>query len=108
VIIAGQTPGVLLKADAKRLYVSFELPIDGKEVFVTFELGRNGDKVAYFMYPDKMGDKGEMLVDYGGKIYGATSESRVAYLEVDASKMKVYSHEARQVPGRKVTDTPNK
>ena len=108
VLIAASTPGVIVKADAKRLYVSFESPIDGQEVFVTFEKGHNGTNEGYFMYPDKMGDKGEMLVNYGSNTYTASVDSRVSHLVVDQDKVNVKKYEARQVPGRRVDDVPSK
>jgi hypothetical protein len=108
VLIAASTPGVIVKSDEKRLYVSFESPIDGQEVFVTFEKGHSGDKEAYFMYPDKMSEKGEMLVNYGSQTYMASVDSRVSHLVVDQDKVKVQKYEGRQVPGRRVTDAPNK
>ena len=108
VIIAASTPGVIVKADEKRIWVSFESAINGKEVFVGFERGANGDKPGYFMYPDKMNDKGEMLVQYGDQIYVATTESRRSHLVIDQDKVKVESYEARQVPGRRLPDEPRK
>src|SRR6185503_274106 len=86
VIIAASTPGVIVKQDDKRILVSFEEAIGGKEVFVTFERGLNGYKQGYFMFPDKVNDKGEMIVSYGDQLYVATQESRRAYLMVDQDK----------------------
>ncbi len=108
IIIAASTPGVVVKSEPKRLYVSFESPVDGEEVFVTFELGNNGYKEGYYMFPNKMGDQGQMLVHYGGKVYAATTESRLAHLMVEEDKVRVNTYEARQVPGRLVSDGPNK
>ena len=108
VIIAASTPGVIVKADDKRIAVSFEDKIHGQEVFVTFERGKNGYKEGYFMYPDKVNDKGEMIVQYGDQIYVATADSRRSHLVVDQDKVKVQSYEARQVPGRRVAEEPRK
>ena len=108
VLIAASTPGVIVKQDEKRIMVSFEESINGKEVFVTFERGVNGYKQGYFMYPDKVNDKGEMIVSYGDQIYVATTDSRRAYLMVDQDKVKVESYEARQVPGRRLAEEPKK
>jgi hypothetical protein len=108
VLIAASTPGVIVKTDPKRLFVSFESPIDGEELFVTFEKGHNGNSEGYYMYPDSMSEKGEMIVNYGGKIYVATMDSRVSHLVVDQDKVKVTKYEGRQVPGRRVTDGPTK
>jgi len=108
VIIAASTPGVIVKADEKRILVSFEEPINGKEVFVTFERDKNGYKQGYFMYPDKINDKGEMIVNYGDQIYVATAESRRSFLTIDQDKVKVESYEARQVPGRRLPDEPKR
>ena len=104
VIIAASTPGVIVKADGKRILVSFEEAINGKEVFVTFERGLSGANEGYFMFPDKMNEKGEMIVNYGDQIYVATAESRRSHLMIDRDKVKVESYEARQVPGRRVGD----
>jgi hypothetical protein len=108
VIIAASTPGVIVKADEKRILVSFEEAINGKEVFVTFERGKNGYREGYFMFPDKVNERGEMVVNYGDQIYVATGESRQSHLMIDQDKVKVESYEARQVPGRRVGDEMKK
>lgn len=104
VIIAAKTPGVILKAEPGKLQVSFEEPIEGKEVFIPFYLGLDG---RYYFYPTRM--EGEnMLVDYGGQLFVATRDSRVAHLELDQDKVSVSSRETRQVTGRRVSDMPQK
>jgi hypothetical protein len=104
VLITAGTPGVIIKAEKKRLEVSFEAPVNGQEVTLAFQVDRNGDNQGYFLYPDKMSETGEMLVNYAGKIYIATPESRVSHLEVDHDKVKVSSHDVHEAPGRRLKD----
>jgi hypothetical protein len=56
-----------------------------------------GRKDGYFMFPDKLNEKGEMIVTYGDQVYVATTESRTSHLVVDQDKVKVESYEARRV-----------
>ena len=106
IYIAAGTPGVILKAEKNRFFVSFEPPVDGVEVTLTFQVGKNGYKEGYYLYPDKMSDAGEMLVNYAGKQYTATTESRLAHLEIDQDKVKVSSRDVHEVQGRRLGDEP--
>jgi len=100
--IAAGTPGVIIKAEQNRFFVSFEPPIDGAEVTLTFQVGKNGYKEGYYLYPDKMTDTGDMVVNYAGKAYTATPESRLAHLEVEQDKIKLSSRDIHEVPGRRL------
>jgi len=104
IIIAGKTPGVLLKAEPGKLQISFEEAIDGKDVFILFQEGLDG---RYYFFPTRM-DGDNMLVDYGGQLYVATRDSRVAHLELDQDKVSTSSRETRQVSGRRISDMPQK
>jgi hypothetical protein len=104
VLIAAKTPGIIVKTDLSRLYVSFEPPIDAKDVVVLFQQGPEGQ---YFMFPTSM--EGEnMVVDYGGKAYVATTSSRLAHLVIDEDKYSKTTRETRTVPGRRLGEDPGK
>ena len=60
------------------------------------------------MYPDKMGEKGEMRVNYGSSTYTASVDSQISHLVVDQDKVKLQKYEARQVPGCRVDAGPGK
>jgi hypothetical protein len=103
---ASGTPGVILKVEKNRVQVSFEPPVDGVEVTLTFQVGWNGNKEGYYLYPDKMSETGEMMVNYAGKTYTATAGSRMSHLEIDQDKVKASSHDVHDVPGRRIGDEP--
>jgi hypothetical protein len=104
VLIAADTPGVIIKAEPNKFYVSFESPIGGKEMLILFQIGPDG---RYFMYPTKM-DGMNMIVEYGDKPYVATPESRIAHLEIDKDIITKTSRDTRQVPGRMISDASQK
>jgi hypothetical protein len=104
IVIAASTPGVILKAEPNKFYVSFEPRIEGKEAVVLFQIGLDG---RFYMYPTKM-EGSDMVVDYAGQLYVATLESRVAHLEIEQDKVTRSSRETRQVPGRRIADAPEK
>jgi len=104
VVIAADTPGVIIKSEPNKFYVSFEAPISGKEVFILFQVGLDG---RYYMYPTKM-DGENMIVDYGEKLYVATPGSRISHLEIDKDTISKTKWDTRQVPGRKLSDSPQR
>jgi hypothetical protein len=104
VVIAAKTPGIILKAEPGKLQVSFEEPVDGKEVYVLFQEGLDG---RYYLFPTRM-DGDNMLVDYGGQLYVASRDSRVAHLEMEQDKVTTSSRESRQATGRHISDIPQK
>jgi hypothetical protein len=104
IVIAASTPGVILKAEPNKFYVSFEPMIEGKDAVILFQIGIDG---RFYMYPTRMEDS-DMVVDYAGQMYVASRESRVAHLEIEQDKITRSSRETRQVPGRRIADVPEK